>query len=53
MSLGQIQTDKPDFEPDPSRVDLYRRLYRRVYRRIYKAMAPLYAEIKKITGYPA
>jgi hypothetical protein len=41
------------FEPDPVQVKLYGRLYRRVYRKIYKAMAPLHAEIKKITGYPA
>jgi len=40
------------FEPDPMHVALYRQLYRRVYRKIYKAMAPLYAEIKEITGYP-
>jgi len=40
------------FEPDPVHVALYRQLYRRVYQKIYKAMAPLYAEIKEITGYP-
>jgi hypothetical protein len=41
------------FDPDPVDVDIYRRLYRRVYRKIYKTLAPLYADIKKITGYPA
>jgi sugar (pentulose or hexulose) kinase len=52
-AMGRMVSEHRVFEPDPSRVDLYRRLYRRVYRRIYKAMAPLYAEIKKIIGYPA
>jgi sugar (pentulose or hexulose) kinase len=52
-AMGCMVSEQKVFEPDPVRVHLYRRLYRRVYRKIYKSMAPLYAEIKKITGYPA
>lgn len=52
-ALGCMVSEHKVFEPAPDRADLYRRLYRRVYCKIYKAMAPLYAEIKQITGYPA
>lgn len=41
-----------EFRPDPGRTDRYRRLYNRVYRRMYRALAPLYADIQDITGYP-
>ena len=40
------------FEPDPSHADLYRQLYDRVYCKMYPALSPLYARIRKITGYP-
>jgi sugar (pentulose or hexulose) kinase len=52
-AMGCMVSEHKVYEPDPVRSELYRRLYRRVYRKIYKAMAPLYAEIQKITGYPA
>jgi sugar (pentulose or hexulose) kinase len=52
-AMGCMVSEHKVFEPDPARADLYRRLYCRVYRKIYKSMAPLYAEIKEITGYPA
>lgn len=41
------------FEPLPQNVRLYDRLYRHVYRRLYDRLAPLYRDIRRITGYPA
>ena len=40
------------FTPIPSNADLYERLYQNVYKRMYRSLAPLYEEIRKITGYP-
>ncbi len=51
-AVDQMVHTQSVFEPDPVHVALYRQLYHRVYQKIYKAMAPLYAEIKEITGYP-
>jgi sugar (pentulose or hexulose) kinase len=51
-AIGRMVHVQKIFEPDPEHVALYRKLYHRVYRKIYTAMAPLYAEIKEITGYP-
>jgi sugar (pentulose or hexulose) kinase len=41
------------FEPIPAHSALYEELYQQVYRRMYKGLAPLYARIRRITGYPA
>jgi len=41
------------FEPIPQNRRLYDRLYRHVYTRLYERMAPLYRDIRRITGYPA
>jgi len=46
-----IQTETV-FEPDPAHANLYRQLYERVYKKMYPALSPLYAQIRKITGYP-
>jgi sugar (pentulose or hexulose) kinase len=40
------------FEPIAANRDLYRDLFERVYRKLYRRLAPLYAEIRRITGYP-
>ena len=40
------------FDPDPDHVKIYNDLYRDVYIKMYRALAPLYADIQKITGYP-
>ena len=40
------------FEPDAAASALYDGLYRRVYRRMYDRLQPLYAEIRRLTGYP-
>ena len=40
------------FEPDATHAATYDALYHRVYRRMYRQLAPLYAEIRAITGYP-
>lgn len=40
------------FEPERANVLLYEALYTRVYRRMYARLAPLYADIQRITGYP-
>jgi sugar (pentulose or hexulose) kinase len=40
------------FAPDPQNVAIYDALYDKVYRRMYAQLAPLYAEIQRITGYP-
>jgi len=40
------------FEPQPGLVRLYDELYREVYRRLYPRLRPLYATIRRITGYP-
>lgn len=40
------------FVPEPGRAALYNQLYRRVYKRIYPRLAPIYKEIREITGYP-
>jgi sugar (pentulose or hexulose) kinase len=40
------------FEPEPAKARLYAELYERVYKKIYKALAPLYEELRDITGYP-
>ncbi|WP_376694659.1 FGGY-family carbohydrate kinase [Wenzhouxiangella sp. EGI_FJ10305] len=39
-------------EPNPDNRAVYEKLYRRVYRRLYKRLAPLYHDIREITGYP-
>ena len=40
------------FEPVAENVAIYDALYERVYKHMYERLAPLYAEIQKITGYP-
>jgi sugar (pentulose or hexulose) kinase len=39
-------------EPDPANHAVYEDLYRSVYLRMYERLRPLYAEIRRITGYP-
>jgi sugar (pentulose or hexulose) kinase len=39
-------------EPDPAAHVMYEDLYRNVYLRLYERLKPLYAEIRRITGYP-
>lgn len=39
-------------EPDAGHHAVYDKLYRRVYRRLYRRLAPLYRDIREITGYP-
>jgi sugar (pentulose or hexulose) kinase len=39
-------------DPDPAASAVYEELYRRVYLRLYERLEPLYAEIRRITGYP-
>jgi sugar (pentulose or hexulose) kinase len=39
-------------EPDKDNHAVYEKLYRRVYQRLYKRLAPLYRDIREITGYP-
>ena len=39
-------------EPDPGNRAVYEDLYRGVYLRLYERLKPLYAEIRRITGYP-
>lgn len=41
------------FEPRPENRALYDQLFRQVYRRLYRRLAPLYQNIRRITGYPA
>lgn len=41
------------FQPEPDTVRLYDRLYRQVYHPLYARLAPLYRNIRHITGYPA
>jgi sugar (pentulose or hexulose) kinase len=41
------------FEPDRRAADLYDQLYAQVYTKMYARLAPLYARIRAITGYPA
>jgi sugar (pentulose or hexulose) kinase len=40
------------FEPIATHAALYEDLYQQVYRRMYRGLAPLYARIRRITGYP-
>jgi len=40
------------FLPQPRQVALYDALYRDVYQPMYARLAPLYARIQRITGYP-
>lgn len=40
------------FEPGPKAVAVYDALYREVYLRMYARLQPLYARIRRITGYP-
>jgi sugar (pentulose or hexulose) kinase len=40
------------FEPDRRNADLYDQLYEQVYQKMYGRLAPLYARIRAITGYP-
>ncbi len=40
------------FEPNQDHVLTYSHLYHRVYKKMYKALAPLYKEVREITGYP-
>lgn len=46
ISYGKV------FYPDENNATLYESLYEKVYLNIYKRLAPLYNEIRKITGYP-
>jgi sugar (pentulose or hexulose) kinase len=39
-------------DPDPANRVVYEDLYRGVYLRLYDRLRPLYAEIRRITGYP-
>ena len=39
-------------DPDPASHRLYEDLYRGVYLQMYERLRPLYAEIRRITGYP-
>lgn len=39
-------------DPDPAANAIYEQLYRDVYRQMYRRLQPLYAEIRRITGYP-
>jgi sugar (pentulose or hexulose) kinase len=41
------------FEPNPASQATYDALYRRVYCKMYDRLAPLYRDIRAITGYPA
>ena len=41
------------FEPDLKNAALYDELYEQVYQKMYGRLAPLYARIRAITGYPA
>lgn len=41
------------FEPMPQNARLYDRLFRHVYTPLYERLAPLYRDIRRITGYPA
>jgi sugar (pentulose or hexulose) kinase len=41
------------FEPDPRNAALYDALYGQVYQKMYARLAPLYARLRAITGYPA
>ena len=41
------------FEPISAHVRTYDALYEQVYKHMYTRLAPLYARIQKITGYPA
>ena len=40
------------FEPIAENAAIYGELYERVYKRMYERLAPLYAQIQDITGYP-
>ncbi|MCF8113765.1 MAG: FGGY-family carbohydrate kinase [Desulfotignum sp.] len=51
-AAGHMIQVKTVFDPDPASAALYRQLYSRVYRKMYPALAPLYAQIRKITKYP-
>ncbi len=39
-------------DPDPVTHRMYDQLYREVYQKMYPALRPLYASIRRITGYP-
>ncbi len=39
-------------DPDPANHRLYEDLYRGVYLKLYERLGPLYAEIRRVTGYP-
>lgn len=39
-------------DPDPAAHAIYEDLYRSVYLKLYERLRPLYAEIRRITGYP-
>ncbi|EKF74078.1 sugar kinase [Alcanivorax hongdengensis A-11-3] len=41
------------FEPQAESMALYDALFRQVYSRLYPRLAPLYRNIRRITGYPA
>ena len=40
-------------KPSPIAHAVYEDLYRNVYLRLYDRLRPLYAEIRRITGYPS
>jgi len=51
-AIKHMVTEETRFEPDPAAVQIYDQLYERVYQRMYTALAPLYRDIREITGYP-
>ena len=44
---------KDTFEPNREHAKIYKALFEKVYLKMFKRLAPLYKDIKEITGYPA
>ncbi len=52
VAINEMTRAGHRIEPDADSHAIYEKLYRRVYRRLYRRLAPLYRDIREITGYP-
>jgi sugar (pentulose or hexulose) kinase len=51
-AVSRMTRSARTFEPVRAHAELYDQLYRQVYRCMYSRLAPLYASLRRITGYP-
>ncbi len=51
-ALNKMVHHGPPFQPNPQHTAIYQQLFEKVYRQIHPSLAPLYEQIRAITGFP-